>query len=521
MAENKVRNTQIRPREGSNTSVDWRGRQQKQKIVGVAKVFGLVAVLGVVVGLGIVYKDKIMALLSPPPAQIAAPTQAYPPVHSIVAPPQPPVVQKVVEPVREPVKPPVAIKKPDPKIEFDSGEDKRAQDLLVQGRKQMEQVVAHASNRHLKVFDFAGGGRKFEEAATLKASPKVHEEAMRWVRKAKEFSLATEHIQISDFAISENAVVITMSNGNQMRGMNMLSHDEAVFKIQTVSESNPASTGRSTFPIPRNEITEIKPLPMEQRQAGFKEFLTHLESGVGIAADAPARAYYDLVYLSKRLGMGAECIEYLNRAFDMASDGRLADEFRKLVIDTYLERATKQAVTGRRVQAEGTLNELQRMLPGYQTARDEIDVFKLKVLAQIKDGFKSTLVMKKAEPTSAEMAKPSAATVRQMVQEADSQQPVEEIVGVDSSGVVGKGRAAAIVTKANDLFEKGMAAYRKYQPGTKGNNNAVLQEAAKYLEQAVDEYGKALELDPSNRSIEDRQVEANQFLYGARKYTHL
>jgi len=516
MAENKDRNTKSRPKEGSNTSVDWRGRQQKQKVFGVAKVFMLVAVLGVVVGLGIVYKDRILALLNPPKQ-----TQVVPPPPAPIVAPPPVVVQKTVEKTLEPAKPPEVVKKPDPKIEFDPGEDKRAQDLLVQGRKQLEQIVSHASNKHLKVFDFAGGGRKFEEAATLKASPQVHEEAKRWVRKAKEFALATEHIQISDFAISDNAVVITMSNGNQMRGINMQSNDETVFKIQTVSESNPASTGRSTFPIPRNEITEIKQLPLEQRQAGFKEFLTHLESGVGLATDAPARAYYDLVYLSKRLGLGAECVEYLNRAFDKASDGRLADEFRKLVIDTYLERATKQAVAGRRVQAEGTLKELLRMLPDYQTARDEVEVFKLRVLAQLKDDFKSTLVMKKAEAPPAVASKPSAATARQMVQEAASQQPVEEIVEVDSSGVVGKGKAAAIVTKANELYEKGMAAYKKYTQGTKGNNNAVLKEAEKYLDQAVDEYGKALEMDPSNKNVENRQVEANMILYATRKYATL
>ncbi|MBI3827960.1 MAG: hypothetical protein HY291_00480 [Planctomycetes bacterium] len=510
--------TVMREREGG-TSVDWRGRQRRQRLFGAFKLFVFVGILGVLVGLGIVYKTQLMALFQPKQQVVVAPPPAPPPEKKVEVVEKTPDVPKA--PIVEEKKTVVVedTKKVAPPVEFSAEEDKKAQELIAQGRKQMETIVPDPAYKEHMLLDFDGAKQKFQMAVGMKAAPKTHDDATTWVKKAGEFKLATKHIEISEFATTESAAQVTMTNGNVMRGIVKQDTNEFL-ELQTVSADNPASLGRSTFKIPKGEVGKPVPLSLQDRQRDFKDFLSKLESGMELGGAAAGTDYYDLVFLSKRLGLGAECVEYLNKAFEKTKDGRVADTFRKLIIDRYLERATKQAAANRKVQANATLTELLRLLPDYQVAKDEVEVFRAEVLAKIKEDFKSTIVMAKktAPPPTPENKQPVASAKDLAAEAASSSGPVEEIAGVDSSGVVGKGAAASIVQKANDSYEKGMAAYRKYTQGTKGNNNAVLEEAEKYLDKAVDLYGEALEKDPSNKAIENRQVEANMILYATRKY---
>lgn len=501
---------------------DWRERQKRQRIFGAVKLFMFVGVLGVLVGLGIVYKAQIMALLQPkqtvqaPPPKAPAPE----PVKQVTpTPPEPPkapmVEEKKTAVAEEPKKAATA------PTDFNADEDKKAADLIAAGRKALETIIDDPVSRTSKVFDFDGAKQKFQMAAGLKAAPKTNEDARKWAKRAEEFKSATKHIEISEFATTENAAQVTMTNGNVMRGI-VKSDTNEFLELQTVSSDNPASLGRSTFRIPKGEVGKPQALSSEDRMREAKDFLSKLESGMELGANAVATDYYDLVFLSKRMGLGAEMVDYLGKAMDRAKDGRLADGFRKLIIDRYLERATKQAAANRKVQAEATLKELLRTLPDYQVARDEVDVFRLEVLAKIKEDFKSTIVMAKKPapppPVANEPKQPVASAKELAAEAANASGANEEIAGVDSSGVVGKGAAADIVNRANDAYEKGMAAYRKYSQGTKGNNNQVLAEAEKHLEAAVDLYDQALQKDPSNKAVENRQVEANMILYATRKY---
>jgi hypothetical protein len=176
---------------------------------------------------------------------------------------------------------------------------------------------------------------------------------------------------------------------------------------------------------------------------------------------------------------------------------------------------------------------LKYTLPDYEPARDAVDAFRLDVLAKIKDDFKSTIALVRkpveAAPATTTVAAKAAAkkpvkTATELVSDASSSQDggADVEIVVDNSGVTSKNpRAAALITQGNKSYDDGMAMYRNYRQGTKGNNNAVLQKAMTLLEKAVDLYGQALDLDKGNKAVSDRQVEANMIVYACKKYQTL
>jgi hypothetical protein len=121
-------------------------------------------------------------------------------------------------------------------------------------------------------------------------------------------------------------------------------------------------------------------------------------------------------------------------------------------------------------------------------------------------------------------AKRPAKTATELVSDASSSQEggADVEIVVDNSGVTSKNpRAAKFIEQGNKCYDEGMAMYRNYRQGTKGNNNAVLQKAMASLEKAVDLYGQALDLDKANKAVSDRQVEANMIVYACKKYQTL
>ena len=492
--------------DAQKSSVDWRGRKRRQRFFGAFKLLFSVALLGALVGFGIVYRGVIMkwftptqVVQTPPPKVIVEPAKVVPvkPPDEPIAKPAEPIVEKVVEPVRA--------AKPERLVV--EAEENRAKELQAEGRKLLEK------------FDFAGGKKKYEQAATLKASQAVHDLAVLWARKAGEFEQGTKHIEVCDYAMVETSYRIKLINGSEMQGI-IFRESKDHIEFQRIPDDNPATLGRSKSSIPHGEIADKEPITLTKRQEEFNQLLTKLESGLELGLAAKAADFYDLVFLSKRLGMGQNCIDYLDRAFGRLADGQLGNAYRKLVVDRGIARAALQAAAGRKHYAEDELKRLLRTLPDYQVAKDEVETFRATILTQVKEDFRSTIVMKaKTAPSASanETRKPEP-SAREMAAASDQGGGNEEVGSVDSSGVVGKGAAGPLVEKANQAYEAGMASYRKYTQGTKGNNNQVLREADKYLDLAVNLYGDALAKDPGNKVIENRQVEANMILYACRKY---
>lgn len=496
-----------------SSTVNWRGRQQRRKAFGIVKFFAFVVFLGVVVGLGIVFKGKIMKMLEPekvakpkPPKQrverpapkVEAPPPAPKPEPKKVEPPPPPPEPKQVEKVRA----------------FDEAEEQQAKQLIEQGREAMARLTEDKLH-----FDFKAGKSKFEEAARLKASKETHDKAKAWVKKVGEFKLATGHIKISEFGTAETSYVLDLANGQRMSGVKV-KEDKERFHICAIPESNPATLGKSTFPIPKTEIAKTTPVPLSKRQSDFRQFLLNVESGMNLGAGTTAQELYDLVFLAKRLGLAKECIEYLDRAYGKCTHGQLGNTYRKLVVDRAIERAALLAAANRKAQAEGVLRRLLRTLPGYQVAKDEVEAFRIQVIAKMKSNYRSTLALKKKRKPVATPTKKPVQTAKELAAQATDQGGGEEIV-VDNSGVTGKGAAAGVVAQANKEYELGMKAYRLFRSGTGGQRNAALRKAANHLTKAVDLYGKALDMDPNNAAIENRQQEANMIRYGCMKYLTL
>jgi len=510
------------PRESRRASEDWKRYRQRHRVFAFVKLLLFVAVLGALVGLGIRFREQIMALIKPP--EVA---QTPPPPKAIVPPPEPkrsvvpapPDAAKNIAP--EPVIPRPEPSRPVPAApEPVEAEEKRAKELLAQGQQEMGKL------------DFAGAKKIFDDAALLKAGPETHRDATRWQHKADQFHLGTKHIEVSKFATAPTSVRIVLRSGAEMRGLLDPDADtEDTLALRRVSDENPAATGIQRVQLPKVEIFQKTEVPLAERQQEFQSLVAQLESNSEVGPGCRASDYYDLVFLSKRLGLAAKCLEYLNQAYVKVPQGMLANVFRNLIIARALERANLLAVAGRKVQAEGVLNELLKYtLPDYEPAKDAVDAFRLDVLAKIKDDFKSTIALvKPATPaptqgtTATAAAKPSK-TAAQLVSQASSDQGggTDVQIVVDDSGVSSRNpKAAALIAQANRFYSEGMATYAQYRQGTKGSNNAILQKAESLLEKAVDLYGQALDLDKRNRAIEDRQVEANLIVYACKKYQTL
>lgn len=476
------------------------------------KAFIFVMILGVAVGMGIVFKDQLIALLNPPPAP--------PPPPPAVVQPKPVEPPKVVEPevLTPTAKPPAPIETkrgvPPPALgAAQTGpEDDAAKALVERGRALMEKL------------DFVQAGKLFNEAGQKKIGLTMKNNAAGWEKKAKEYDAATHHIPISDFATAENAFVVETQDGREMRGIIKSQTDDQIV-LQVVPATNPASLGKTTIPIPAIDIKARKALTLDQRREDFLQLLGGLESGASITRSTD---YYDLVYISKRLGLGRECLEYLNRAYnggkDHEADPYLGDSFRKEVIRRAIDRCSLMLAGGRAKRfVEDELNKLLRTLPSYAVAEDEVESFRIKIMAKVRDDFKSTIRLSEAKKPDVAVAvatkKAEKSAPAQNARELVAEEQIEIVV--ENEGVTGKGAAASVVADANAKYDEGMKAYRGFRQGTNGNNNKVLEQAMHLLESAVDMYDKALKLDPTNKSVLDRQTEANMIVYACKKYKTL
>jgi hypothetical protein len=500
MAENKKANAG-RP--------DLKSRPPKKKSGGGVKAFVTVAILGLVVGLGIVFKDQIIAMLNKKtPAPVAAP------------PPKPVETAKAQDKEREVAaplaKPAAPMEKAGAAVVIDAApkqmrglEDDAAGALIKQGKALLEK------------FEFDKAAALFKEAGAKKVGTEAKKEALDWEKKAVAFGTATRHIPTSEYAIAETTYVIETRDGREMQGL-IISQNNDQIELQQVSAQNPASLGKTKLPIPKSDIAKTIPIPLKARQDDFLQILGGLESNANIQRSAD---YYDLVYISKRLGLGRECLEYLKRAYNGGNghpaDPYLGDSFRKEVIRRTIDRCSLMLASGQaKYRVEAELNDLvKKKLPGYQVAQEEADVFRLQVLSKMRDDFKSTLKEVK-KPAVVAAAKKTPAdkteTARQITNEGEQMEFV-----VDNGGVTGKGAAAPVVDKANAKYDEGMKVYRSFRQGTNGNNNQFLKEAMKHLTEAVDLYDQALKTDPSNKAVLDRQTEANMIVYACKKYQTL
>jgi hypothetical protein len=487
---------------------EWKAKQTRKKIGGVLKAVVGVAVLGVLVGLGIVFKDQIMGLF----AKKEEPKVVVVPPPQVIAPPPP--VQKIEPP--PPVKvapPPIAVKPPEvkPPDAVPSGEEEVAKNLITQGKALLEQ------------FDFEKAQATFKDAGAKKCGAQLRSECKVWESKAVQFGLATKHIDMSEFAKADTSYILKMADGSEWQGLK-IKEDDDTFTLQAINRANPAGNGRQRIPIARAEIKQVVPVSLKQRQQEFLELLGALESTANIQRSTD---YYDLVYLSKRLMMGRECVAYLNRAYDGGpnhpADTDIGNSFRKEVVRRAIDRASLMISSGRPKQyVDKELAALIKLLPDFQIASDEVEAFKLFAAQHIKNDFKSTLKEVKKEVAVAAPSKPTAGgskpetSARSLVAE-----DTIEVV-VENGGVQGRNAASAsIVDRANGKYADAMKLFHNFRQGTNGNNNKILKDSLVAFEECINLYEQALAKDPGNKDIENRMQEASMNCYSCRKYQTL
>jgi tetratricopeptide (TPR) repeat protein len=495
-----------------NPKPDLKSRQPRKKSGGILGKLLFVALLAALIGVGVVYRTQIVAFVNslqkkeepkvvvkeaPKPVEKRKEVvDAAPPV--IPAKPQQPQQEKNAAAVVIP-----------PKAAMPTGEEDVAKKLIADGRTALES------------FDFKKASELFQQASEKKAGS-VKAEAATWVKKAAAFENATNHIPVAEYASAETTYILTTTDDRILSGLK-IGEDAQTIRFQNVPPHNPASTGKTILPVGKPDVKNIVEVSKKQRRDEFMQLLGQLESGVVIARSTD---YYDLVYISKRLGLGRECIEYLNRAYtggpDHAPDPFLGDSFRKEVVRRSIDQCSMMLAAGRAKRfVQDELNKLQKTLPTYQLAQDEIEAFKVSVLTKFRDDFKSTLKeVKKAPPPPAVAAKVNKPAPQVSAKELVTEDQITEVV-IDDSGVKGKGAAAPVVDQANQLYDEGMKLYRGYKQGSNSGNNQALDGAMKKLQAAIDLYDKALQIDGSNKAIMDRQLEASTAIYGCRKYKTL
>jgi tetratricopeptide (TPR) repeat protein len=478
----------------------YKERMARKRLAGWLKFYLAAIVLGGLCGYAFLKRTELQALyeqyVAAPTPQPAAP--AIKETDKKVADAPVPIPVPAVKP--PPVVPPVVeAPKAVPKPVVLPQDQLRARKLIDEGKWLVNSEL-----------DFDAAGQSFEAAAALKAEPETLQEAQTWARKALEFAHATAHMHTAEFAVSENAVVIETIDGSEWQGLKQRDDGEKLY-LQAVPESNPASEGKQIFPIPKNEIRKVTPLSRSARQANFAQVLLATEGASTITSGADA---YDLVYLSKRLGMAKECAAYLNRAFDggngHAADPHLGDSFRQVVIRRALSRATLLMAANRVTLTELELKKLQQTLPNYPPLDQELAAFRSQVMAKVTPDYKSTITLSESKPIAAAPKRADAPAAKPRAEESKIE------VAADNSGVKGNGAAAAIVEKGNQKFTEGLTTIRRYVPGVGGNkdeNNRVLTAARQSLNEAIDIYEEALKLDPGNRAILNRQKEASVLVY--------
>ncbi len=485
---------------------DYAERLKRQRTASTIKFYIVAIVLGAVLGLAYIQRATIISVynsvLGPPPPPPAAPVPVTPP-------PAPKIIEtKVVEAPKKNVDAAPSVPKPQANIirepAVSPAEENKARQLIAEGKTLMES------------FDLATAGKRFDEAAKLKIGTALKEDAQTWKQKTDTFQSAIKHIPFSEYSRGENAVTVETIAGDEWRGLKLKEDDSTIY-LQAVSDSNPAAEGIQKFQIPRAEIKRITPVSLAKRKGDFSEMVLSAESATTISHSSD---YYDLVYLSKRLGLGKECMMYLNRAFDggpnHAPDPNVGDTFRKVVVRRSIGRATLMMAGNRRTQVELELKKLRDTLPGFAPADEEIAAFRSQVMDKVKADFQPSVVV-----TERKLETKKAAPVTQVEKpKAKAPEPEESVVITTGTGPVGNGASARFVDAGNSKFDKGMSIIRTYTVGVGGNknkNNEILQQAKVMLLDAIDSYEEALKVEPSNKGVRDRQQTASQMVYFCNK----
>jgi tetratricopeptide (TPR) repeat protein len=477
---------------------DYSERMARKRTAATIKFYLLAIILGGLIGVAYMKRDELKTAYdnftnkgAPPPVQPAEKVPATVPHEPVPTPSAPPAAK-----VPEPSKPtePVVTQNISPRDEAE------ARRLIGEGKASLEK------------FDLAGAAKRFDEASAVKASSATRNDAKGWKGRALQYQNATKHIPVSSYAESDSAWVVETSEA-EWRGLKIRETDENLF-FQAIPEGNPATEGKQILPIPKSDIKKMTPIPLKQRQDEFSALLKSMEASTTITHSSD---YYDLVYLSKRLGLLKECLEYLNKAFDGGPghepDPNLGDSFRSVVVRRVIGRASLLMTANRRTQVELELKKLNDTLPDYGPASEEVAAFRTQVMNKVTADFQPSVVLSQKESTSA----PRRDNAKKM------QRPAEENVidvGVDNSKLRSSGPAAQVLDRGNLKFEEGMAIVRKYKLGTAGNkneNNRILMAAKVSLMEAIDIYEEALKLEPSNKSIRDRQQTASTMVYFCNK----
>jgi hypothetical protein len=204
-------------------------------------------------------------------------------------------------------------------------------------------------------------------------------------------------------------------------------------------------------------------------------------------------------------------LAYLEAARAKLPDGAVGTHFRRLAIQRVIERATLQAMAGRRIQTEQILRELTaRTLPGYAPASEAVAAFRAEVLSKIRDDSVATITLK---PVTADASK--AKTAEELARKATSQATEYEVAAV--SGVSSnKPEANRLCQHGNRLLAEAISCERRSKGMPREQRKAMLKEAVGKLQECIDRYGQALTLDPNNREIEKKQEDASMFLYALR-----
>ena len=483
---------------------DYAERLKRQRKTSAVKFYLVAIILGGLIGLAYIKRVELVAVynsvMNPTPP--AAPQQPVaPPVTDKVAPaPVEPQKKKLPDVIPIPPKPPATVAV-EPSISLK--DEAKARQLLDEGKA------------FLEVFDFGSASQRFEQASSIKLGAALKEETKTWKQKAVAFQNATKHIPIADYAKTDKAILIETTSGDELRGIQLQESNDSIY-VQQVNDANPASEGIQKFPIPLNEVKKITPISSAKRRADFGELVLSQESGTTISHSTD---YYDLVYLCKRLGLGKECMMYLNRAYDggpgHAPDPELGDSLRKVVVRRAIGRATLQVAGNHRVQATAELKKLADLLPDFAPASEEIASIRSQVMDKVKSDFHASL---RVDDNKVDTRR-SKTQVSSEPQK--SKQPVrEESLAVVVESVTSNGAASKVLERGNAKFGEGMGVIRKYTVGVGGNkndNNRILLQAKGLLLEAIDIYEDALKLEPGNHAIQDRQQTASQMVYFCNK----
>jgi hypothetical protein len=357
--------------------------------------------------------------------------------------------------------------------------------------------------------DFAVARKACDEAAPLKAAPETRRDIKAFGQKVEQFEWSVAHIEVSEFARAEKSCALQLRNGRRLRGLIADRQAERLTLI-VVSEQNPATMGIPKMTIPLADIEKETEVTLAERQTEFLALLGRLEKDLSLNADSPAEQYFDVVVLSRRLGLTDKCFGYLEAAEAKTADHAVGTLFRRLVIDRAIARATLLAAAGQRIQAEDVLRRLtNRTLPNYPPAAEAVTALRRDLLSKMKDDFVSTLALQSSPAASGDS---TPMTAQELASDATGNDAAKADARMTTTSDPKSAKPAAdkICLEANRSYQVALADLRTYR---RNPTDALFDQLRDLLGNIVDRYGEALDLDPTNKAIENRQLEANALRY--------